>query len=70
MSNILTGRQRDHLIVLSDGQLHKAYRLKRTSNSIFSALIRKGFAECVPTSPLKYRITETGKTALQQTPGA
>jgi len=62
----LTGRQLEHLIVLSDNQPLKPYRLSRTSGSVFSALQRKGLADCIPTSPLKWRINDAGRKALEQ----
>lgn len=69
MTEKLTSRQAEHLKHLADGNQHRAIR-GRFSNSVFIALMHKGLAECIPTSPLKYRINAAGREALQQTPGA
>lgn len=71
----LTHRQLEHLRHLADGAPHKAWP-GRFSSSVYCALARKGLAECLPTSPLKWRINDVGRSyltfaeAVQLTPGA
>jgi hypothetical protein len=59
----MTSRQLVHLKQLADGNQHRAIR-RQFSNSVYIALMHKGLAECIPTSPLKFRITAAGSAAL------
>jgi hypothetical protein len=63
----LTGRQRDHLELLQDGDLHHVIKAV-SSHSCYGALVAKGLAEKeinrATYHTTKYRITPSGRAHL------
>jgi len=45
------------------------YLCGSAARTALMALTRKGIVECIPTSPLRYRITESGRNALDSERG-
>lgn len=43
----------------------RPYLCGASARTAAMALVRKGLAECIPVSPLHYRITEAGRQALK-----